>query len=148
MKNLERRDFLALFGIGAASLGLGQRALGQAVVDQASDADAAHASRDADELSKHGYFLMIAEWEVKDGSIEQAKAIIEQYRPYILQAEGIELFLVAQGIDDPNHITFYEAYASEALYKKHAQGEAFQRYIVKEGLPLVAKRTLTRYRLV
>lgn len=102
----------------------------------------------ANELIQHGYFLMIAEWELKEGNVEHAKEIINQYRPHILAAEGIKTFLAAQGQDDPNHILFYEAYATEDHYKRHVQSDAFQKYIIKEGLTLVAKRTLTRYTLL
>lgn len=102
----------------------------------------------ANELVGHGYFLMIAEWELKDGNVARAKQIIDEYRPFILKAEGIKIFLAAQGKDDPNHILFYEAYETEEHYKRHARSDAFQKYIIKEGLPLVAKRTLNSFTLL
>jgi quinol monooxygenase YgiN len=102
----------------------------------------------ANQLIEHGYFLMVAEWELKEGNIDRAREIIHQYRPYILKAEGIKIFLAAQEKDDPNHILFYEAYETEEHYKKHVQSDAFQKYIIQEGLPLVVKRTLTRFTLL
>ena len=100
------------------------------------------------ELSRHNYYLVIARWELKEGNSEWAIAIIDQYRPHNLQADGVRFFLVAHDNEDPNHILFYEAYETEAHYKTHVASEAFQRYIIRESLPLVAKRTLNNYTLL
>ena len=60
-------------------------------------------------------------------------------------ADGIKLFLAARDMEDENDILFHEAYKSEAHYKAHAASDAFQKYLLHKGLPLVAKRTFNSY---
>jgi (4S)-4-hydroxy-5-phosphonooxypentane-2,3-dione isomerase len=148
MNTFDRRQFLNAAGSGLTALGLFAATSARADDTPSDQIGSRNIAAYATELAKGAYFLMIAEWELKPGNIERAKHIIGEYRPHILSADGIKIFLAAQDTSDPNHILFYEAYESEAHYTAHAASDAFQKYIVQEGLPLVAKRTLTRYHLI
>lgn len=148
MNTLNRRDALTLLIAGSAMPGVSLGAHAQSSDVASRESEAITASAISTVLKGKGYFLMIAQWELKPGNFEKAVAIIDQYRPHILAAEGIKLFLFAHDNDDPNHVLFYEAYETEAHYKAHAASAAFKKYILKEGLSLVSKRTLNSYTLL
>ena len=100
------------------------------------------------EVVKGGGLLVVAEWEVKEGQADRVADILHRYQPLAQRSEGVKLFLIARGNENPAQFIFYELFENEAAFAAHAESEPFKTLIAGEALALLSKRVRTQYTLI
>jgi quinol monooxygenase YgiN len=84
-------------------------------------------------------------WEVREGEIETALAIIARFVPEARKEPGMDLLTVQQDNADPSRFLFYEIYASAAAFEAHQQTPHFKTMILEQALPLLRHRARVMY---
>ena len=95
-----------------------------------------------------GGLLVVAQWEAKDGEADRVAAILDRFLPEAQREEGVKLFLISRGKDNPAQFLFYELFRDEAAFKAHQESAHFKTYIAGQALPLLAKRERAQYALL
>lgn len=91
-------------------------------------------------------FVLIVDFEVKDGMAEQVLALVsENARKSVETEPGCRQFDVLRVPHEPNHFMLYEVYEDEAAFKAHGETAHFNNFIAK-ARPMFAKTT--RHQLV
>ena len=84
-------------------------------------------------------------WEVREGQIETAQAIIARFVPEARKEPGMDLLTVQQDNADPSRFLFYEIYANAAAFEAHQQTPHFKTMILEQALPLLRHRARVMY---
>jgi quinol monooxygenase YgiN len=141
-----RRRTFAMLGTGLALASLTQNAQAQSQKEKSmthgTNEDAVNA------IVKGGGLLVVAEWEVKEGEAERVADILRRYQPLAQRSDGVKLFLIARGKENPAQFIFYELFEDEAAFAAHSQSEPFKTLIAGEALALLSKRVRTQYTLI
>ncbi len=87
-----------------------------------------------------GRLASIVTWEVREGQIDAATAIIARFLPLAREEPGMELLTVQQDNADPAKFLFYEIYADAAAFEAHQQTPHFRSIILEQALPLLKHR--------
>jgi quinol monooxygenase YgiN len=95
-----------------------------------------------------GGLLVVAQWEAKPGEADKISAILDRFLPEAQREDGVKLFLISRGKDNPAQFLFYELFRDEAAFKAHQESAHFKTYIAGEALPLLAKRERAQYGLL
>lgn len=85
-------------------------------------------------------------WEVREGQVDAAIAIIARFLPLARQEPGMEILTVNQSATDPAKFLFYEIYADQAAFEAHQQTSHFRQMILEEALPLLRHRERIMYK--
>jgi quinol monooxygenase YgiN len=103
---------------------------------------------DVERLVKSGGLLVVANWEAKAGEADAVAEILRKFVPKAQTEEGVRLFLVGRGKDNPAAFLFYELFADEKAFAAHQQSDHFKSLIATEALPKLAKRERAQYTLL
>lgn len=95
-----------------------------------------------------GGLLVVAQWEAKEGEAERVAEILRGFLPEAQREDGVKLFLISRGKDNPAQFLFYELFRDEAAFKAHQESAHFKTYIAGEAVPLLAKRERAQYGLL
>ncbi|WP_246562650.1 putative quinol monooxygenase [Bradyrhizobium liaoningense] len=95
-----------------------------------------------------GGLLVVAQWEAKPGEADKVAAILDRFLPEAQREDGVKLFLISRGKDNPAQFLFYELFRDEAAFRAHQESTHFKTYIAGEALPLLAKRERAQYGLM
>lgn len=95
-----------------------------------------------------GGFLVVAQWEAKEGEAERVAEILRGFLPEAQSEPGVKLFLISRANDNPAQFLFYELFRDEAAFKAHQDSAHFKTYIAGEAVPLLAKRERAQYGLL
>jgi quinol monooxygenase YgiN len=95
-----------------------------------------------------GGLLVVAQWEAKPNEADRIAGILDRFLPEAQREDGVKLFLIARGKDNPAQFLFYELFRDEAAFKAHQDSAHFKTYIAGEALPLLAKRERAQYTLM
>jgi len=91
-------------------------------------------------LNQAAKLASIVTWEVREGQIEAATAIITRFVPLARDELGMELLTVQQDNADPAKFLFYEIYANAAAFEAHQQTPHFRTMILEQAIPLLKHR--------
>src|SRR5215813_9907376 len=105
-------------------------------------------NRTISDAVRGGGLLVVAQWEAKDGEADRVAAILDRFLPEAQREEGVKLFLISRGKDNPAQFLFYELFRDEAAFKAHQESAHFKTHIAGEALPLLARRERTQYALM
>jgi quinol monooxygenase YgiN len=119
---------------------------GLAAIDNAGFTTPAAAQAAATALT--GGYLIVAQWEVKEGQADIVAGILRRYLPQAQGDPGVKLFLIAQAKDNPLQFLFYELFVDEAAAKAHQTRDYFQTLIAGQALALLSKRERTPFTLL
>jgi quinol monooxygenase YgiN len=100
------------------------------------------------EVIRGGGLLVVAQWEAKEGNADAVVAILRRFLPQAQSDQGVKLFLIGQGRENPGQFLFYELFVDEAALNAHLASEYFKTLIAGEALPLLAKRERAQYALL
>ena len=128
--SLTRRTAFAALAAGAATPAIAQTALAQVAMSGTS-----------------GY-LIVAQWETKDGQADAVADILRRYLPLAQKGDGVKQFFIGRAKDNPSQFLFYELFTDEAAYKVHQASDYFQTLIAGQALGLLAKRERTQFVLL
>ena len=128
--SLTRRTAFAVLAAGAATPAITQTALAQVAMSGTS-----------------GY-LIVAQWETKDGQADAVADILRRYLPLAQKGDGVKQFFIGRAKDNPSQFLFYELFTDEAAYKAHQASDYFQTLIAGQALGLLAKRERTQFVLL
>lgn len=95
-----------------------------------------------------GGLLVVAQWEAKPGEADKVAGILDRFLPEAQREDGVKLFLISRGKDDPGQFLFYELFRDEAAFKAHQESTHFKTWIAGQALPLLAKRERAQYGLL
>jgi quinol monooxygenase YgiN len=95
-----------------------------------------------------GGYLIVAQWETKDGQADVVAEILHRYLPQAQSDPGVKLFLIARARDNPAQFLFYELFVDEAASKAHQASDYFQTLIAGQALALLSKRERTQFALL
>ncbi|MES2256742.1 MAG: antibiotic biosynthesis monooxygenase family protein [Pseudomonadota bacterium] len=95
-----------------------------------------------------GGYLIVAQWEAKEGQADAVADILRRYLPQAQSDPGVKLFLIARAKDDPAQFLFYELFVDEAASKAHQASSYFQALIAGQALALLSKRERTQFTLL
>ena len=95
-----------------------------------------------------GGLLVVAQWEARPGEADKIAAILDRFLPEAQREDGVKLFLISRGRDNPAQFLFYELFRDEAAFRAHQESAHFKTYIAGEALPLLAKRERAQYGLL
>ena len=84
-------------------------------------------------------------WEVREGEIETALAIIARFVPLARKEPGMDLLTVQQDNADPSRFLFYEIYANAGAFDAHQQTPHFKTMILEQAIPLLRHRQRVMY---
>jgi quinol monooxygenase YgiN len=98
-----------------------------------------------DTRSSDGPFVITAFWEAKPGEENAVAAILSRFVPQARQEPGVESFVIHRSRSEAGKFFFYEAFKDEAGFAAHQQTPHFQKLIVGEALPKLAKRERAQY---
>jgi quinol monooxygenase YgiN len=90
-------------------------------------------------------YLIVAQWETKDGQADVVADILRRYLPLARKGEGVKQFAIGRAKDNPAQFLFYELFVDEAAYKAHQASEYFQSLIAGQALALLSKRERTQF---
>lgn len=89
-------------------------------------------------------FVLVVDFEVKDGTAEQAIALVsENARNSVENEPGCLQFDVMQAADNPNRILLFEVYKDQAAFEAHGKTEHIKAFLEK-ARPLFVKTTMHR----
>ena len=103
---------------------------------------------DIKNLISGGGLLVVAQWKAKPGEADKIADILRRFLPRAQAEEGVKLFLIGRGKEDPAQFLFYELFADEAAFAAHQASEHFKTFIAGEALPLLADRQRFQYTLL
>ncbi len=87
-------------------------------------------------------FVVIVDFEVKDGTAEQAIALVsENARNSVEKEAGCLQFDVMQSPDNPNRLMLFEVYENAAAFETHGKTAHIQEFLTK-ARPLFVKTTM------
>jgi quinol monooxygenase YgiN len=95
-----------------------------------------------------GGLLVVAQWEAKPGEADKVAAILDRFLPEAQREDGVKLFLISRGNDNPAQFLFYELFRDAAAFKTHQDSAHFKTFIAGQALPLLAKRERAQYGLM
>ncbi|MGX1319484.1 quinol monooxygenase YgiN [Bradyrhizobium sp. USDA 377] len=95
-----------------------------------------------------GGLLVVAQWEAKPDEADKVAGILDHFLPEAQREDGVKLFLISRGKDNPAQFLFYELFRDEAAFKAHQESTHFKTYIAGQALPLLAKRERAQYGLL
>lgn len=95
-----------------------------------------------------GGFLVVAQWEAREGKAERVAEILRGFLPEAQSEPGVKLFLISRGKDNPAQFLFYELFCDEAAFRAHQESAHFKTYIAGEAVSLLAKRERAQYGLL
>ncbi|MDE0533195.1 MAG: putative quinol monooxygenase [Albidovulum sp.] len=88
-----------------------------------------------------GAFVVLAEFEVKDGKIEEFLALARDDSKHSVQDEpGCRQFDVLLSPDEPNVVAFYEVYDTREDFDAHLTTPHFDRFASRHLELIVAQR--------
>ena len=99
-------------------------------------------------ITKIGGYLIVAQWEAKEGQADAVADILNRYLPQAQSDPGVKLFLIARAKDNPAQFLFYELFVDEAASKAHQASTYFQTLIAGQALALLSKRERTQFTLL
>ena len=86
-------------------------------------------------------FVLIVDFEVKEGMAEQVLALVSENARKAVETEpGCRQFDVLRVPHEPDHFMLYEVYDDEAAFKAHGETAHFNEFIAK-ARPMFAKTT-------
>ena len=97
------------------------------------------------DLNHAGRLASTVTWEVREGEVDAATAIIAKFVPLARDEPGMELLTVQQDNADPAKFLFYEIYASAAVFEAHQQTPHFRTMILEQAIPLLKHRERRMY---
>ena len=95
-----------------------------------------------------GGYLIVAQWEAKEGQADAVADILHRYLPQAQSDPGVKLFLIARAKENPAQFLFYELFVDEAASKAHQASTYFQTLIAGQALALLSKRERTQFTLL
>jgi quinol monooxygenase YgiN len=95
-----------------------------------------------------GGYLIVAQWEAKDGQGDAVADILRRYLPLAQNDKGVKQFAIGRAKDNPAQFLFYELFVDEAAYKAHQASDYFQSLIAVQALALLSKRERTQFVLL
>jgi quinol monooxygenase YgiN len=95
-----------------------------------------------------GGYLIVAQWETKEGQADAVADILRRYLPLAQKDKGVKQFAIGRAKDNPGQFLFYELFVDEAAYKAHQASDYFQSLIAGQALALLAKRERTQFVLL
>lgn len=96
----------------------------------------------------NGGYLIVAQWETKEGQADAAADILRRYLPLAQKDKGVKQFAIGRAKDNPRQFLFYELFVDEAAYKAHQASDYFQSLIAGQALGMLAKRERTQFELL
>ncbi|MFO1024163.1 MAG: putative quinol monooxygenase [Acetobacteraceae bacterium] len=84
-------------------------------------------------------------WQVNEGQIEAALAILARFVPLVRQEPGLESLTVSQRADDPSRFLFHEVFTDQAAFEAHQQTPHFRTMILEQAIPLLKHRERLMY---
>lgn len=99
-------------------------------------------------MAANGGYLIVAQWETKEGQADVVAEILRRYLPLAQKDSGVKQFSIGRAKDNPAQFLFYELFVDEAAYKAHQTRDYFQSLIVGQALALLVKRERTQFVLV
>jgi len=93
-------------------------------------------------------YLIVAQWETKDGQADAVADILRRYLPLAQKDKGVKQFTIGRAKDNPAQFFFYELFVDEAAYKAHQASDYFQSLIAGQALALLSKRERTQFVLL
>jgi quinol monooxygenase YgiN len=93
-----------------------------------------------DTLNQSGKLASTVTWEVREGQVDAAVAIIARFLPLARQEPGMELLTVQRDNADPAKFLFFEIYANSAVFEAHQQTPHFRTMILEQAIPLLKHR--------
>ena len=87
-----------------------------------------------------GKLAFTVTWEVREGEVEAAAAIIARFAPEARKEPGLELLMVNQCATNSAAFLFYEVFKGAAAFEAHQQTPHFKTLILEQALPLLSKR--------
>lgn len=95
-----------------------------------------------------GGLLVVAQWEAKEGEAERIAEILRGFLREAQREDGVKMFLISRGKDNPAQFLFYELFRDEAAFKAHQESAHFKTHIAGQALPLLARRERAQYALM
>ena len=100
------------------------------------------AAAESTDLAKTGVVVRIAELEIDPKQMEAYKAAVKIGMAEAVKVEPGVISIYAVAIKDkPNHLRFFEVYASEKAYESHIASPHFRKY-VEETKSMITSRKL------
>ena len=99
-------------------------------------------------MNSAGGYLIVAQWEAKDGQADVVADILRRYLPLAQKDKGVKQFAIGRAKDNPAQFFFYELFVDEAAYKAHQASDHFQSLIAGQALALLSKRERTQFVLL
>jgi quinol monooxygenase YgiN len=93
-------------------------------------------------------YLIVAQWETKEGQADAVADILRRYLPLAQKGDGVKQFAIGRAKNNPEQFLFYELFVDEAAYKAHQASDYFQSLIAGQALGLLAKRERTQFVLL
>jgi quinol monooxygenase YgiN len=84
-------------------------------------------------------------WQVREGQLDAAIAIIARFVPEARKEPGLELLTVQRDNADPSRFLFYEIYANAAAFEAHQETPHFKAMIMEQAIPLLQHRARVMY---
>jgi quinol monooxygenase YgiN len=106
------------------------------------------AKKSISEAVDGGGLLVVAQWEAKEGEADKVVSILDRFLPEAQREEGVKLFLISRGRENPAQFLFYELFRDEAAFKAHQESAHFKTYIAGQALLLLAKRERAQYAML
>ena len=91
-------------------------------------------------LTQAGKLSSTVTWEVREGQVDAATAIIARFVPLARAEPGMALLTVHQDNADPAKFMFYEIYDDAAAFEAHQQTPHFRTMILEQAIPLLKHR--------
>jgi quinol monooxygenase YgiN len=99
-------------------------------------------------MTEIGGYLIVAQWEAKEGQADAVADILRRYLPLAQKDSGVKHFSIGRAKDNSAQFLFYELFTDEAAYKAHQTRDYFQTLIAGQALALLSKRERTRFVLL
>ena len=93
-------------------------------------------------------YLIVAQWETKEGQADAVADILRRYLPLAQKGDGVKQFFIGRAKDNPAQFLFYELFADEAAYKAHQASDYFRSLIADQALALLSRRERTQFVLL
>jgi quinol monooxygenase YgiN len=91
---------------------------------------------------------LIVTWDAKPGEEEAVAQLLQTMMVKSRAEPGCLRYEVLRAVDNPRQFVLLEIYESQAALETHTESEHFQRYVISDALPRLAKRDRKLYRLV
>ena len=96
-------------------------------------------------MQTNGKLAFTVTWEVREGEVEAAAAIIARFAPEARKEPGLEFLSVNQSATDPRQFLFFEIFKDAAAFEVHQETPHFKTMILEDALPRLSKRERVQY---